>query len=68
MSEPFIDFLSTRSHRVNYETRKKNVRDMILIYASLTLLTFLILSYTDPPPPPHTPRVSRTPHILPNVA
>ncbi len=60
MREPFIWFFYTRSHRVNYETIKKN-RDIILIDASCALLTFSFYHKPTHPPPPPFPKVSRLP-------
>ncbi len=42
----FYCFLYTWSHRVNYKMLKKNLRDIILINASSTLLVLLTLPYT----------------------
>ncbi len=52
MSEPFIRFFCTRSHRV--KLRNDIVRDIFLINASYTLFTFSFDQIpTHPPPPPY---------------
>jgi hypothetical protein len=61
----FYCFLYTWSHRVNYEMLKKNLRDIILINASSTLLVLLTLPYTDPPPSPPYPKGEPAPPCPP---
>jgi hypothetical protein len=54
MSEPFIRFSYTRSHRVKLRT--DIVRDIFLINTSYTLFTFSFDQYQPTPHPlPHTP-------------
>ncbi len=57
MNEPFIMFYTLGPTVLITDD---HVRDIFLINASFTLLTFLILPNTNPPPSPPVPRVSRS--------